>query len=220
VKLRSMLWLAGAAICLVLVYAREHERSQRIDQLRGELESVTHSLGELRSQQQRLAGEQQRLAGDLPLVARGRNGTQPGPGADPTPPVKEASDPGRDAPAKPAHQITEEEMRDQMQTAFAHGAVGGLASKLRTLAQAELPGRLPASSSIQAIECRGSLCRIQSSHRDQAAYGEFLERAFQAQGTRIWNGAYLAVVVGENADTSLSTVTYVAAEDTNMPVFQ
>ena len=213
-KLRSMLWLVGAAISLVLVYAREHERSQRIDQLQGELEILSNSLGDLRSQQQRLAG-------GLSIVALGRNGAKPGPGTDTTPPGKEASDPVHDAPAEPARQITEEEMRDQMQTAFAHEAVGtGLASKLRTLAQAELPGRLPANSSIQAIECRGSLCRIQSSHKDQAAYGEFLERAFQTQGTRIWNGAYMAVVVGENDDKSLSTVTYVAAEDTNMPVFQ
>ena len=80
------------------------------------------------------------------------------------------------------------------------------------LADARLGAALPASSALRSVECRSSLCRIETVHPDMEHYQRFFQRAFVDQDTRAWNGAVTTAELTEAGDGSVHVISYLARE--------
>jgi len=84
----------------------------------------------------------------------------------------------------------------------------------------ELPKALPAGSEIRTIECRVAFCRVETSHASEAAFQEFMTRAFARRSSSgLSTGPVFAGGVGEHAPGSpLVTVAYVAERGAELPM--
>lgn len=78
-------------------------------------------------------------------------------------------------------------------------------------ATAALTDGLPGGSSLGKIECRTSLCRVESSHPDLDEYHEFVDASFMSRERKLWNGGFLTAVVDQTS-SSVTAVSYVAKE--------
>jgi hypothetical protein len=84
-------------------------------------------------------------------------------------------------------------------------------AKVKGPAAAKLRELLPAGSGMRAIECRTSLCRIETIHRDFETFVHFAEAAFTDPSRRLWNGASTSVPLTDNPADGIF-VTYLARE--------
>jgi hypothetical protein len=93
-------------------------------------------------------------------------------------------------------------------------AWSGTASRL---VEARIGAALPPASTLRAVECRASLCRIESEHPDLQHYQQFFQRGFMDADTRAWNGAVTTVEFTERGDGTIHALSYLAREGTAMP---
>jgi hypothetical protein len=133
------------------------------------------------------------------------------------PAIERTSEP-TDAPAgKPAR--TAAEVRDGFELVFQAEPVD-LAWSQRT-AEALTRGVqavLPVGSRLQHVECRGTLCRIETSHGDLAAYHSYVLGAFQDRDTRVTTSAMYATLIGEPAPGKpVASVAFVARDGNELP---
>jgi hypothetical protein len=76
---------------------------------------------------------------------------------------------------------------------------------------------LPSGSRLQRLECRGTLCRIETSHADLDAYRTYTQDAFMGQ-TRLTTGAAFGTVVGEPVPgRPVVAVAFVARDGNELP---
>jgi hypothetical protein len=71
---------------------------------------------------------------------------------------------------------------------------------------------LPTGSSIRRIDCRSSLCRVESQHDSNAAYQAFLERLLLSPEGRLRHGGVLVGPVDDRAPGALVGLLYLARE--------
>jgi hypothetical protein len=77
---------------------------------------------------------------------------------------------------------------------------------------------LPPGSRLQRVECRGTLCRIETSHADLEAYTVYTKDAFQGPKTRVATGGVFQTVVGEPVpDQPVVAVAFLAREGNELP---
>jgi hypothetical protein len=114
---------------------------------------------------------------------------------------------------------TRDEQRDAIEAHFRSERMDGAASAAdtRRLEQA-LPGALPTGSSLRAVECRSTLCRIETGHTDLASAQEFLQRAFVAPDTAVLRGPGVSRISNElSASEPFVAVAYVARDGKPLP---
>ncbi|HXU63869.1 MAG TPA: hypothetical protein VN962_19360 [Polyangia bacterium] len=90
------------------------------------------------------------------------------------------------------------------------------AARAEEVARAKLGAVLPEGSRIRSVECRATLCRVETAHRDKSSYFTFGRRAFVSGDGRLWNAATFSVP----ADPAFSEpvmVSYVAREGYDLP---
>jgi hypothetical protein len=85
------------------------------------------------------------------------------------------------------------------------------------LAEARIGAALPAASVLRSVECRASLCRIETEHPDLQRYQQFFQRAFVAPDTRAWNGAVTTAELAEAGDGTVHVISYLAREGAALP---
>ncbi len=85
------------------------------------------------------------------------------------------------------------------------------------LVEARIGAALPPASTLRAVECRASLCRIETDHPDLQHYQQFFQRGFIDADTRAWNGAVTTVELAEAGDGTLHALSYLAREGTALP---
>lgn len=90
----------------------------------------------------------------------------------------------------------------------------GAASRL---AEARIGAALPPASMLRAVECRASLCRIETDHPDLQHYQQFFQRAFVDPDTRAWNGAVTTAELAEAGDGTVHVISYLAREGAALP---
>jgi hypothetical protein len=90
----------------------------------------------------------------------------------------------------------------------------GTASRL---VEARIGAALPPASTLRGVECRASLCRIETDHPDLQHYQQFFQRGFIDADTRAWNGAVTTVEFAEAGDGTIHAVSYLAREGTALP---
>lgn len=203
-KLRPIILPATVIAVAVLVHRRDSEREARTSQIQTELQQLRRSLHTARIPTTTV----RYLPGESPPSAPGT----------PRPDVERAT-----AVATPIVQaeLTPEEVHEQLEGAFQHDAIDpAWASTSRQLAQERLAKTLPATSTIKSIDCRGSMCRIETWHAGREAYQEFFNRAFVDGSTMLWNGAVQNTLTTEGSGDALSVVSFLSRENGELPKIQ
>jgi hypothetical protein len=106
------------------------------------------------------------------------------------------SDSAEAAPARPTP--SHGEMRDGLETLFQSDPYDPAWSPRTTETLTRgIHAVLPEGSRLQRLECRGRLCRIETSHADADAYRAYTQGAFQGPETRVTTGGVFGTVIGE-----------------------
>lgn len=156
----------------------------------------------------------------------GHNTKQPGlatPATTATPvedEVKALSDALAQSLAEPEEQpVTAEEARDEMESAFIDESNDpGWALQAERIAQEKLDMAMPQASALLSVECRSSMCRIETVHRNPDDYGQFQQSAFARPETQIWNAASLSTPLRPDDSGGMVIVSYVAREGRTLPI--
>ncbi|MFY2559939.1 hypothetical protein ACN469_20135 [Corallococcus terminator] len=77
---------------------------------------------------------------------------------------------------------------------------------------------LPDPSQLRSIECRASLCRIETEHGDNEQSFNFVRTAFMAPERQVWNAAFVTVRGVDSTDNKVVTITYLAREGVELPM--
>jgi hypothetical protein len=77
---------------------------------------------------------------------------------------------------------------------------------------------LPEHSLLRSVECRASMCRIETEHADLDGSQSFVRTAFMTPGRQVWNGGFLSMRAGDSTDGKVVTVTYLAREGRELPM--
>ena len=121
--------------------------------------------------------------------------------------------------ARAAAPPTEQEVRDHLQAAFVAEpsvAPGQVAPDL----DQRLHAVLPTGSTIRSVECRGSLCRVETTHPSLDGFRDFVQRAYLTpEPARVSNGPVLASVLAEPvAGQPVIAVAYLGKEGSALPM--
>lgn len=113
--------------------------------------------------------------------------------------------------------VTVEEVRDHIQASF----IAAPQVSSRDVApdlESGLHAVLPVGSSVRSVECRGSLCRVETVHRGLDELREFAHRAFQ-ESPRVTNGpAFISMLEEPVAGKPVVAVVYIGRAGTVLPM--
>jgi len=126
------------------------------------------------------------------------------------------------APAPPAtgpRELSAAEARERHQRLFDHGEPASPWSRAAVQrAHERLPGALPPGSEVVGVECRGRLCRLESSHRDPGSFDQYVEAVFLQTQTQLWNGGFYAYLDDPpDGGGERRAVAFLAADGEDLP---
>lgn len=113
-----------------------------------------------------------------------------------------------------------EDLRDFYAAAFtSEDSDGRWAPRARQIAEERVREDLPVGSTLRSVDCRTSMCRIETSHEDPQKFQEFVDKSFGGPATGIWNGGAFSTVVhrGSGPGDPFVVVTFLAREGSNLP---
>lgn len=176
-------------------------------------------LAALRPAKAERAAKQKPVVWPSPLLGRGSDealtARPAAPSAEPSSPA--TADATQHKPAEtPIDQFAP--IHDALEAAFASEARDGAwAMEARRTVDATLSAELPAKSAIKSIDCRSTLCRIESTH-DGYTYAKAFVNQLVLPERRPWNGAFYTGPVARDPQSGAVTfVTYLAREGAAMP---
>jgi hypothetical protein len=131
--------------------------------------------------------------------------------------VADAVDGGQPSSAKPAPSF--QEVRDRFEVFFASEAVDSSWNwKAADTLTKGIQAVLPAGSVLRRIECRGTLCRVETSHLDVDTYRTYTQDAFLNRETRVGSSGFFASLLGDSTvGGSVVAVAYLAREGKALP---
>jgi len=213
--------LAGVVICAALAFAfhrserqralADLERQQELEQLRQELDSIKddHASRAKLTQQLVRAGRDERGS----RSAQDAEGDEAAAGEEQD---EQESDSDANKP-----EMTDEEMKtvvlasvfstfdaEQNDAAWSTGAN-------RQLTQAVNAG-LPKGSRVEKVECKSTLCKVDTHHKDLDEFRSFVQDAILSRERQVWNGGSYSAVI-EQSDHGVTAVTYLAKEGQSVP---
>jgi hypothetical protein len=109
--------------------------------------------------------------------------------------------------------------REQLERAFASDATGDVPEELRQAMNERIATTLRKGSALLSLECKVSMCRIETSHRDRMGYEVFIQAAFLRSAHTVFSGPSFSVPLGDAPaqDGSLVGVTFLAREGRSLP---
>jgi hypothetical protein len=112
-----------------------------------------------------------------------------------------------------------EELRVQLDHAFQDEAVDETWTvQAAATARTRMAAVLPETSRLRSIECRASMCRLETAHKDPESYGKFLVGAFHDPATRLWNaGGFSTPLADRDEEGRVVTVAFLAREGEALP---
>jgi hypothetical protein len=137
------------------------------------------------------------------------------PGEPAAPPSSQASQASQASPPAPSS----DEVRDQIGGSFKSERVDTSwdGVELARLEKA-LPALLPAGSQINRVECRATMCRIESTHPSIDRFADFARAAFMMEN-RVNEGPFFASVTAPPvAGQPVTTVAYIARKGHILPM--
>jgi hypothetical protein len=104
-------------------------------------------------------------------------------------------------------EVFESESRD---AAWADSAQRFVADRLKTT--------VAAGSTVESVECRASMCRIETVHSDRSSYDHFVRSAFMNPSTSLWNAPEFSTLSeGRSEGGPYHVVSYLAREGRTLP---
>jgi len=92
------------------------------------------------------------------------------------------------------------------------------ADRARSMAENSLAAHLPEGSRLGAIDCRTSVCRIESIHDGQRRADEFIHKALGEPAARPWNGGFAVGPIAEDPATGrVTTLLFLMRESKDLP---
>lgn len=122
-------------------------------------------------------------------------------------------------PARPAA-VDAVAVQNFLEDTFASEAAGSAWSRDAVREATEkVTAALPEGSALSSVDCRDSLCRIETTHTDFQRYRSFVRAAFVNPKTSIWNGGTFSSIVNQDrpAGAPLVTVAYIAKDGQALP---
>ncbi|WP_437669358.1 hypothetical protein [Sorangium sp. So ce131] len=204
----------GAATMFVLERGRQQEEIAR---MRDDMGALSRDLDEARSEAASAAAVR-RLARRIEAAER----TSPAPPPAPEERAAAPTQPG-DEPEGPAaaeqRTATMAEVSERLQDVFAgEGIDAQWTAAARETARDKLSAALPDSSSLRSLECRSSMCRIETEHADLEQFQRFVQGAFMDPQKKPWNGGFFAMPVSDPSDGKVVVVSYLAREGEPLPM--
>ena len=111
-------------------------------------------------------------------------------------------------------------IRDEYQKAFqGEPRDATWADGAQRLAAQRLQAVLPTGSEVRAVECRTSMCRLETSHPDRSRYEAFMRSAFLGGAPALWNAPEFSAPLAslDAAHEPLLIVSYLAREGRALP---
>lgn len=131
--------------------------------------------------------------------------------------VAEAPAPAPAAEAPPKPPMEAAEVRDHLEGTFTQQRADVQSDEARQTAEARLTAVLPATAKLQSLECRTSLCRIETIHQSAESYQQFVKGAFLDPKTKIWNAGFFSTQLTDPVDGKLVIVSYLARDGEELP---
>jgi hypothetical protein len=136
-----------------------------------------------------------------------------------------SSAPTQKIPAEPPQQvqtsapeITSEEIREHIETVFyAEAESPDWSINARRQAHEKLTKLLPVSANLRALDCRSSMCRIETEHANDEDAREFILGAFVSRETALWNAGFFSTEIGMTANDRHIRLSYMARENQELP---
>jgi hypothetical protein len=94
------------------------------------------------------------------------------------------------------------------------------ATASQDVATAKLKTILPPTSELKSVECRSSMCKIETTHEDAEHYRDFANNAFMNPTTVPWNGAFFSTGAEDPATGRFVAVAYLGREGQPLPQFE
>jgi hypothetical protein len=120
--------------------------------------------------------------------------------------------PAADAPPNPPPmEVTV--VRDRLEASFMEErADARWSGEARRTAETRIEAILPETSKLQSLECRNSMCRIETVHQGLDSLHQFVQGAFINSETKLWNGGFFSTELADPVDGKLVIVSYLARE--------
>jgi hypothetical protein len=205
--------LLGAALGAMVMLAAQAARAPAAPVQGGQAGEV----GELRAELQALArrvtqGETVRA---LTVAARPVGLPERPAAAAPTP----VSPSSRADPIDPAvAERNDRRYRERLEAHFAgERADPRWAVPTLLLTRERLERMLPVGSQLVGLDCRATLCRLETAHVDLDQFRAFVSAAFVDSQTYVWDGPTWSALTSESTDGSVVTVSYLAKGGETLP---
>lgn len=204
-QLLLALCLSGAGALALIAHRQQQAETAR---LRAEVAALAVN-----------AGEAQRVAASQTLLARMMIAAPAQVAAQGTPPDAPGTQPGRPAAdtGHPQRSRPDNDVSGTATQAFAREALDpAWSTQAQSIVRDRMSSILTDSSTLHALECRSSMCRMELVMKDPARSGDLMRRAFADPKTRVWKGHVFAHRV-DSADGEQLTVAYLVREGLQLP---
>ena len=201
----------GGSIVVALVAVQQKRHDAEMVALRQQLHSVEARFGD---------GERQPIVRDALPLSGGASGYAP-----PAPPAPSpaSTSSGKAAPdVVKSRAIEPPELRDYYEEVFVqdHSDTEWTVTERRIVSD-KIGAVLPKGSVLRSVECRTSMCRIETSHADLERYKQFYRSAFMERPAQIWNAGMFSTPLNDNIPTEgpIVMVSFLAREGKQLPPF-
>jgi hypothetical protein len=111
-------------------------------------------------------------------------------------------------PPAPEPEPSTEELRDALEVRFNDEAPDrSWSAQAAQEARAQVDAHLPADSRVLGVDCRTTLCRVETSHRSLENYRNFLTASFLSSEFE-WQGPVMATILREESSGGVVSVAY------------
>lgn len=124
------------------------------------------------------------------------------------------------APPQRRPALTVSRVRDFYETTWAAEPTDSKwADSATKLARDRVASVLPTGSTVDSIDCKDSMCRIETSHATRAQYQAFVDGALRDPHTHIWNGGYMFALESDDSARGgdIKVVSFLARDGAELP---
>ncbi|WP_437308509.1 hypothetical protein [Sorangium sp. So ce388] len=223
-EIKKRMWQGLTALAVIgavtmFVRERRHQEAQE-----AELARMRTDMGELSRDLEKARGDTasadavRRLERRIEAAARPNAAPRPAPGQEADAPAQPDEDAENPSPAEP-RTVDMGEVSERLQDTFAQeGTDAQWTARASETARDKLSSVLPERSSLRSVECRSSMCRIETEHDDLAQFQQFVQGAFMDPQKKPWNGGFFALPVSDPDTGKVVVVSYLAREGEPLPM--